>query len=231
MRRWLESDYLPTMANPQTEDGFTRIANEIVEALLQTPMNGTELKCILFVLRKTYGWNKKEDSISITQFENSVKASRPAICKALKGLVVNKVLLVNKSLLINKYSLNKDYTEWLVNKPLLVNKTNTTSKQNDTQLVNKPLHTKDTITKEIYTKETTTMEIWNSLKFKNKELIPEIESLIERFGLENVKNAATKLVGKKLGGDEGSRWIRFVNWCNTEEKPIKNKPRGITITE
>jgi len=141
------------MANPQKENGNTQLANEIWDALTGAGLNGTEAALILHVIRKTYGWHKKFDRISLTQFEKHLGKSRPAVCRAIKFLVVNKLLLVNETLLGNEYGLNKDYTKWLVNKPLLVNKMKRASKQNDTRVVNKTLHTKETITKETIQKK------------------------------------------------------------------------------
>jgi len=155
------------MANPQKENGNTQIANEILEALLQTDINGTDLKCILFILRKTYGWNKKEDEISLTQFTENINASIQAICKALNKLTVNKIIVVNKDGYINKYGLNKDYSQWILNKitvnKITVNKKNTDTKQNDKKLLNKITVTKDIIQKTI-TKDMSQIEFSDEVK-------------------------------------------------------------------
>ena len=184
------------MANPQAEDGHTRIANEILEALICFGLNGTELGCILFVIRKTYGWGKPNDIISLTQFEKAVKSSRPAICKAIKKLqLVNILLLVNKSLLGNSYAFNKDHESWVVNKPLLVNKSKSASKQNEMKVVNKPLHTKETITKEtIQKKHNALLDFWNGKNItRHANLKPDIESAIKKalkdYSVEDIEKA------------------------------------------
>jgi len=41
------------MANPQIEDGYTRIANEILENLIAFDLSGQEVRVALFVIRKT----------------------------------------------------------------------------------------------------------------------------------------------------------------------------------
>ena len=43
------------------------IPNSVVDELM-AEMSGVELKCYLFVIRKTKGWNKEEDAISVSQF-------------------------------------------------------------------------------------------------------------------------------------------------------------------
>ena len=47
------------MANPQKENGYTSIANDIVEALAGIRIPGEARQCLDVILRKTYGWNKK----------------------------------------------------------------------------------------------------------------------------------------------------------------------------
>ena len=39
------------------EDGFTRIANLILEALALAKLNGTQKGICFFIFRRTYGWN------------------------------------------------------------------------------------------------------------------------------------------------------------------------------
>lgn len=109
------------MANPQKENGFFSIANEIAEHLMEIPLGGSEWRILICVLRKTYGWNKKEDWISLTQFENATKLSRPTVVKALKNLCLRGIL-VKTALLA--YSLQKDWEKWVVKPPLLVKNKN-----------------------------------------------------------------------------------------------------------
>lgn len=109
------------MASPQKENGFTPIANEILDKLVNTPLLGAEYSVLFFVLRKTYGYQKKEDSISLTQFEKATGLSRPTVVKTLKNLIASG-LLVNARLpsSISSFRFNKDYDSWVVNGRLLV---------------------------------------------------------------------------------------------------------------
>ncbi|WP_394815278.1 replication protein, partial [Pasteurella multocida] len=43
-----------------------QVPNAVIDDLM-SQMSGAELKCYLAVIRKTKGWNKEEDAISITQ--------------------------------------------------------------------------------------------------------------------------------------------------------------------
>jgi len=138
----------------QVENGnYTRIVNKVLEELVKTPLLGAELAICFFVIRKTYGFCKVQDEISLTQFEDGVCRSRPTVVKALKNLqLVNILKLVKRGdskISSNIWSFNKYYETWkLVKTRQLVKSSDTTSKVNAKQLVKTPLHTKETITKE-----------------------------------------------------------------------------------
>lgn len=105
------------MSNPQKENGYVPIANELYEQIIKVDLLGSELRVLLFFIRKTYGYNKKSDRISLTQFEAGTGISRPTVVKALKNLILRN-MLVKTALLV--YTLNKQYETWVVNTPLLV---------------------------------------------------------------------------------------------------------------
>jgi phage replication O-like protein O len=97
------------MANPQTEDGFTKIANELLDAMCQLRLSGTEYQVLMFIIRKTYGWNKKADWISGSQIVTATNLSKRTVFKALHGLVRRNV--INRENGVT--ALQKDYSLWL----------------------------------------------------------------------------------------------------------------------
>ncbi len=126
------------MASPQAEDGHTDIANEIIEHLASVYLSGSEFRVVMVVFRKTYGWNKSEDAIPLTQFQALTGLPRWTVWNAIEGLV-SKRLLVRKSLPRGSiYRFNKDWEIWGGSKQTL------TSKEKPTKLVSKPLHSKET---------------------------------------------------------------------------------------
>lgn len=80
------------MANPQIENGYTRIANELLEATAKFPFNGSQLRMILFLWRKTYGFQKKEDAISLSQWELGTGLNRRTIQREIRALQKMNVL-------------------------------------------------------------------------------------------------------------------------------------------
>jgi len=139
------------MADPdlQVENGnYTRIVNKSLEELVKVSLLGAEYAVVLFVIRKTYGFGKTEDQISLSQFEEGTNRSRPTVMKALKNLqLVNILQLVkvgDSKTASSIWRFNKYYTTWKLVKPSkLVKDRSSTGKEKLKQLVKTPLHTKD----------------------------------------------------------------------------------------
>jgi phage replication O-like protein O len=102
------------LANPQKENGHVDIANEIMDALARTRVPGEARQVLDFIIRKTYGWQKKKDAISLTQFETGTGLSKVHICRAfvtLKGM--NMIVITQQGNEPAKvYEIQKDYEKW-----------------------------------------------------------------------------------------------------------------------
>lgn len=100
------------MASPQKENGFTPIANELLEAIYQNNFSAMELRVILRVARTSYGWNQKEASAgSAADMAAGLRAARSSVHWATAGLVKNGVLVRDK---MGGLSLNKNYDLWTI---------------------------------------------------------------------------------------------------------------------
>jgi hypothetical protein len=62
-----------------------QVPNAIVDELLIS-MSPTAVKCYLLIVRKTLGWGKDEDKISLSQFEKFTGAKKSAVGNAVKWL-------------------------------------------------------------------------------------------------------------------------------------------------
>jgi len=98
------------MASPQTENGFTKLANELLDQLCRLHLSGNEWCFVHALIRKTYGYNKKEDWITNSQIANVTGMHRVRVSEA-KSKLLEKGIVVEKS---NKISLVKDYEKWKV---------------------------------------------------------------------------------------------------------------------
>jgi len=99
--------------NPYEEklkDGFIRLPNEMIEKVYQQYFRPNENKVFWFIVRKTWGWKKFKEFISLSQFENSLKLKKDKICKALLLLKQRNIIaqLGNKT-----YAIQMDYSKWI----------------------------------------------------------------------------------------------------------------------
>jgi len=92
---------------------FTRISSITLENLARVLLNPNEWRTVMALIRKTYGYKKVKDRISLSQFQSLTGLDRKNQSKALKSLEKKGVILKEKAY-INSYSVNKDYAEWIV---------------------------------------------------------------------------------------------------------------------
>lgn len=103
------------MANPQVEEGYTRIANEIMDALCRCHPGGSEGQVLWAIIRKTYGWNKQADKISISQLCDMTDLARRTVIYALQNLEAkNMITIKRRENETNIIAFNKDYDKWVV---------------------------------------------------------------------------------------------------------------------
>ena len=102
------------MASPQLENGYTRIANEILEELAKRPFSGRENSILWVVVRMTYGFNRKEARIGMTEMARRTGILRQHCASITKELIEKKVLLFSGTLYTRTLGVNKDYDSWKV---------------------------------------------------------------------------------------------------------------------
>jgi len=102
------------MANPQTGNGFTQLANEVLEALAKTRIPGEARQLLDFVIRKTYGYHKTEDVIATVQFKEGTGLTKRAIERGRATLrEMNLIATTQKGgSQALSYRFNKDYDTW-----------------------------------------------------------------------------------------------------------------------
>lgn len=102
------------MADVQPENGYTKIAHELLERLALTKLSPTQYRIILAVWRYTYGFNRKEHEMSLTFISNAIGADKRNIQRELKGLEEMKIIHQEvKSGSYRKITFNKNYDEWI----------------------------------------------------------------------------------------------------------------------
>lgn len=103
------------MAKPQKENGFTPIANEILDQIVLYPFNASQLKIILKIWRMTYGYKRKDHELAISWLQKATGLSDRTIKKEIASLIKARVLVVTQnetSTTARKLAFNKDYDSW-----------------------------------------------------------------------------------------------------------------------
>lgn len=96
------------MANPQLEDGYTRIANELMEALMRTNLNAYQSRILWAIWRITYGFHKIADWIANRQLVDMTGIHKAHVSRTISHLIKRKIVTRSG----NKIAFNKDYQQW-----------------------------------------------------------------------------------------------------------------------
>ncbi len=220
------------MASPQKENGHVDIANEVIEALARLLLSPDEWRCLLFIIRKTWGWHKKEDWISLSQFYQGTSIRKPHVCRAISKLVLRNVVTRSGNGITRigndygiTYGFQKDYEKW---KALPKRATLPKQVMSVTQTGNEPLPkqvptketSKNTITKEkdlwsifmmfweVYPKKVGRKAAYKAwLKAKDK---PSIEKILSSLEAQKKSDQWKKESGKYIPNP--ATWINDGRW-------------------
>lgn len=105
------------MENLQLENGFMRIANEIVDELFKLPLNSTDQKVIWCVLRYTFGFNRKSHRLSASFIAQWSNCDLRSVKRALRKLQENKIIICmnsEKKGVTAELMFNKNVRQWLI---------------------------------------------------------------------------------------------------------------------
>lgn len=100
------------------QDGHLRIPNEIAEKLARFQLSGSEHRIIWVVWRKTIGWQKREDKISLSQIARMTEMNLRIVRRALASLVEKNIIIrksgrdKNVPSNVNILSFNNDFETW-----------------------------------------------------------------------------------------------------------------------
>lgn len=101
-----------TPASPQVEDGYTRISNELLGALVLADLTKQQWEVVMAVARKTYGFNKTTDDIALSQLAAMTAGDRSNLSKVVISLVDRRILIRSKGRHGQLLGINKDYAQW-----------------------------------------------------------------------------------------------------------------------
>ena len=100
------------MATHPLKAGHIRIPHEIVKQFAHINLAPYESRCLFFLLRKTYGHDKKQVQISKLQWEEGTGLRATHVYRTLRRLIDRKIVTKNG----HQYGVQKNYTLWKVRK-------------------------------------------------------------------------------------------------------------------
>ena len=106
------------MANPQLEDGYTRIPHELLEQFARSPFTGIQRRLVDVVVRHTLGWNRPSAQISFSTFEKDTNIRRTKVSTSLQRLAQMKILhrvSERSGVTPAAWCINQNYEDWNFN--------------------------------------------------------------------------------------------------------------------
>lgn len=99
------------------EDGYTRIANGLLDEAAKRKFSGSQFRIILVIWRYTYGFHRKSHYFSLTFLSEQTGLNKDLIKREVKKLIDSKVLFIAKDPTFNKsreLGFNKYYDQWAI---------------------------------------------------------------------------------------------------------------------
>lgn len=197
------------MASPQTKNGYTKIANEIIEAFCRFRIRGESWQVLMAIIRKTYGYNKTDDWVAHSQIVEITGLHKGNVSRELSKLITQKVVIK----IDNKLRLNKNYDEWV---KVIKSDNKKLSKVKPPVIKSETLVIKSDGNKRQYTKDNTTKEIIhkNVLGFGNPDINECQSYFLQVFQLpeEDASKGQSRqywnlLIKASKTGVEGVKWL------------------------
>lgn len=98
---------------PQVEDGFVRIANSLLEAILAFGFTQRELLVLMSIMRKTYGYNKRADDMSASQIAALCNMARSHVTATLGSLASRNIITKKAGRFGSLIGIQKNHRLWI----------------------------------------------------------------------------------------------------------------------
>lgn len=124
------------------DNGYTRLANEILEAAIGHDLSKRQYKVLLAVIRKTYGFQKASDRISGSQLSELTNLPR-ARCSEVLNELIDMSVIIRTGGTQGQIEINKVISEW---KSLQKSKSATTKRNQNSTSTKPKQNTTETVT-------------------------------------------------------------------------------------
>lgn len=116
------------LADQQRDDGFVPIPNNLMDALAKIRIPGEARQVLDVIYRRTLGWNKGQELIRLSEFEDITGLSKVHVLRSISKLLSMNLIFVTKKGSAATYEPNRDFSSWI---PLPKRANNVTKKGNE----------------------------------------------------------------------------------------------------
>jgi phage replication O-like protein O len=204
---------------PQIEDGYTKIANELLEAIIKFKFTERQYKVFFAILRKTYGFNKTNDEISLSQISAICNLPINHVSTVIKQLVELNIILKKQGKYAHNLMINKGYDSWGLHNMECHKVELHIVDDTVTSLGVLPLHNMEV-------QKTTPKENQKTIAAKVKTSAVSLQNYLDKCKLENKKALPDDCMVFKTANKLNIRdeWLHTC-WLKFKESYLDNKKR------
>ena len=105
------------MSESAQNKGFIKFSNSLCEALYKTDLNGSELRVALFIIRKTYGFNKPQERLSVSFISDNTNMPFSTVRRSLTRLIRMNIVFshADGTNSVRMLGINPDCESWGIN--------------------------------------------------------------------------------------------------------------------
>lgn len=102
------------MADVQAENGYTAIANETLDRIAKVKLSPMQYRLIFVIWRYTYGFKRKEHSLSLSFLAKAISCDKRQIQRELRDLENRKIIIQKITNGVDRViSFQKNYELWI----------------------------------------------------------------------------------------------------------------------
>lgn len=105
------------MSSSHKENNYTKVPNEVLEALPKAKLNGTQRSILDIIVRQTYGYHREDHDLSVSFIANGTDINERQIKRELNTLIEKDIVIVTSEATFSKsrrLKINEDCSRWLI---------------------------------------------------------------------------------------------------------------------
>lgn len=199
----------------ELENGYTRVANDTLDALSASDLSGREFRVLYVVIRRTYGFQKRIDWIALSQIVDATGIAKENVSRIISGLCEKQVIVREGDGYTKKIGINPQLTEWQVQKKVVKSDNGDVSKRQNVESDKLSKMTTGVVESDRGVVENDNGRLLNPTTTKERKETTTKESITKERHLENFNE-----LWKSFDNNFGSKGAKK----NAEAEYLKLKP-------